>query len=94
MQAKLTSITFETASAAVTAETWPSNASIPHPLTGRVSITFSAVMERTGADYPNSDMRACETAAAELVLDRLHRFDKLLEQNEVLKAKLASYEAA
>lgn len=94
MQAKLTSITFETASAAVAAEAWPSNADIPQPVIGHVSVTFSAVIQRAGAEYPSSDMRVCETAAAQMALDRLQRFDKLLEENEALRAKLASYEAA
>ncbi|TLX16014.1 hypothetical protein [Rhizobium sp. MHM7A] len=57
-------------------------------------LTFSAVIQRAGAVYPNSDMRVCETAAAQMVLDRLQQFDRLLEENEALKAKLASLEAA
>lgn len=92
MQAKLTSIAFKTASAAVAAEAWLSNATIPQPVVGRVAITFSAVIQRAGAVYPNSDMRVCETAAAQMVLDRLQQFDRLLEENEALKAKLVNLE--
>jgi hypothetical protein len=93
VQAKLSSVVFQTASAAIAVKEWPLNSVEPQPAIGQVSITFSAVIERAGASYPNSEMRACETAAAEMVLDHLQGFGRLLKENEVLRAKIAALEA-
>jgi hypothetical protein len=94
VQAKLTIIQFEAVSAALAIEEMQSNPNTPQPVTGRVSIIFSGEMTRAGAVYPDSDMRVCEIAAAQIVEYRLTQFDKLLEENTALKAKLAAMESS
>ncbi len=94
LQTKLNSIAFHSATAAIATNDWPSVSTEPLPATGQVTVTFSAAIQRAGTSYPNSEMRVCETFAAQTLLDRLQNFERLVEENETLRARLAALDAA
>ncbi len=88
MRAKIHSVSFSLATAALASETWPLNESGEREIGGCVSLRISGKIQRSSDTWPSDDLRKGEQDIAELVMHRLNSFEALEKERDALIAQL------
>lgn len=95
MTAKITNISLQRASAALSAETWNSlSQGSTKEVFCVVTVNLQAELLCSGGDKPSDDLRAGETEIVGTILERLNSYDNLLRERDQLKRELHAMQDA